>query len=545
LRTKKFRIELAFWAIPIIVLFQQAKWDANPHHDGVILAPAVAVVDGHTPNLDFFSQYGFLIPYIHGIALKIFGGFLLTLRFMTVIEVLLTALFVYLILLKQLDRKLSLSIAIAWAVSFPHLLPFLPWPSVTSTLFMTVACWLILNRSSRSEHKILELYATYCLISLSVLIRPQIVLSLALFILWLIRNHSFRSMAFVRQLIFIFSLPFIFVSFAIHSRLLSSYISQSWLWAGGNYGGIGVTVRGLVELLLFPSISGIVLFGLWGINFSRKRKFFVSYWVIVIWLSLVTMIYFSWTYLDFPYIAIKHPRVLLADLGWNSLNALSFTSLALLLGALIHHIVGIKQTRKISFSGNSLVLYISSLSAIQLYPATDPLHFWWLAPLFLIGAVSNLNKVNERKISINATLCVILTYISLCGVNFMHDYSMTRINYQSRVLAGMRGAPSQVNTTDKTVEAISRLPSAAGVKFDCADGLYAVSSGHYMPNNLAFVNWAPKSGTDTDPEKYIFQCNLPSQTPVPVGYKISWKIPIKSALTGQLTGLENRIITLE
>jgi hypothetical protein len=250
----------------------------NPHHDGVILAPAIAVSEGKTPNLDVFSQYGFLIPYLQSSWIEITSNSLYDLRIFTSLQVLLTAAIFYVAAKKYIGSDLSSLLGCAWLISFPHLLPFIPWPSVTSSLLTVTGIWIISNCNDQQTKSLKLLYISFIIFFLAALIRPQLFLALIPISFCVFKLSATSTRQLVKSLTSLASFPAIVICFTAYHGALIPYLKQSIFWAGGNYIGIGFTARGLIELSLIPVTAGLIYFGiLLGTRF-RKNYFFVIYW---------------------------------------------------------------------------------------------------------------------------------------------------------------------------------------------------------------------------------------------------------------------------
>jgi 4-amino-4-deoxy-L-arabinose transferase-like glycosyltransferase len=57
--------------------------DADPHHDGIMLKPAVDVANGEILFKQMFTQYGALVTFLQALALGIFGKYLIVIRLLT------------------------------------------------------------------------------------------------------------------------------------------------------------------------------------------------------------------------------------------------------------------------------------------------------------------------------------------------------------------------------------------------------------------------------------------------------------------------------
>lgn len=532
----------AVWMVGIGSLIFRSVRDVNPHHDGVVLAPAIAVARGKTPNLDVFSQYGFLIPYIQGIWLKMTTVNLISLRFFTLLQIVITAIILSLILKRRTGGLIATLICVSWAISYPHLLPFLPWPSVTSTLFIVSAIWALSMNEARNTGKTKYIFIAYSFLSLASLIRPQSAISLLLVAFYLITDSNKSISAYFRRAALLFIFPLLIALFTFKVGLLPAYLDQSIFWAGSKYGGLGFSLRGLAELLLVPIVGGLSLLGLRLTLAPSKRFAAVAYWITAASVGILLLTFFSWQYSNYPYFALKHPKVLFSDLGINVLNALSFTSfLTVAAGVFIRASSQIRNL-KMKFDSETLILVVSSLSIFQLYPASDPLHFWYLAPIFVLGTFSAFKGVHCSPKNRKVMVLALSLYIGICSIDFIHYQSIRHVNYQSQILQGMSGSEFEVSYIDKSMTILQSLPENSSIKFDCDDGIYSVATGKYLAKDRNFVNWAPNYDVSDFNFDYIFQCNVVKESSAPEGFYVGKAIPIRLGASGLQNGLENRLL---
>ncbi|MDA9863355.1 hypothetical protein N9C58_00105 [bacterium] len=125
-----------------------SRVDFDPHHDGVMVAAAVAVRDGLMVQKDVFAQYGPVTPLLQGWVLKTGMDPTLGIRLLNIVAIALVAFAV-----ADLGRKMpnfwpiSLSAgrwaSLAWVVVADYFLwvPQLPW---SSTIAAALAAWALL-----------------------------------------------------------------------------------------------------------------------------------------------------------------------------------------------------------------------------------------------------------------------------------------------------------------------------------------------------------------------------------------------------------------
>ena len=535
---------LLLWSVSTWSLFTRASWDVNPHHDGVILAPAIAVSEGKSPNLEVFSQYGFLIPYLQGAWMQITSNSLYDLRVFTVLQVVLTVYIFFVTARKYIGSSLASLFGCAWLVSFPHLLPFIPWPSVTSSLLTVTGIWIISNCNGQRNKSLNLLHISFIVFFLAALIRPQLFLAL-IPISFCVFNLSATSVRqIIKSLAILVSFPAAVICITAYQGVLVPYLNQSIFWAGGKYLGIGFTARGLIELALIPIIGALIYLGvLLGTRF-RKNSLFISYWTFALMLGIALLLFFSWTYKYWPYLAFKHPEVLFAALGWNWINAFSYFVFCWLSFNLLRNFKRYLDQPTFSMSYKSLILIIAGVTVLQLYPASDPLHFWWLIPTFLLGAIVSTDNLARIPNDIRYFYIPIIFFVSVCLINFTNDLNKDRIPYKASILNRMIGLPAEVKYIDASISMIESIPNDSELKFDCADGLYAVVKGAYRPIDRHFVNWSPDLPENTFSYDYVFQCNISPDANLPEGYTLINQVLVRDGEFGIYNGLVNRLIAL-
>lgn len=104
---------LLVFVVTILVVGLFSVMEVDPHHDGIMLKPAVDVANGKMLFRDTFSQYGALTVLVQALAIKIFGGELIVLRFLTTLFYGLIAVLQWLIYSRLLPIWAN---AISWAI---------------------------------------------------------------------------------------------------------------------------------------------------------------------------------------------------------------------------------------------------------------------------------------------------------------------------------------------------------------------------------------------------------------------------------------------
>ena len=136
--------------VAAVVSLPFARLDFDPHHDGVMVAAAVAVRDGLVVQKDVFAQYGPITPLLQGWVLKLGLDPTLGIRLLNVLAIALVAFAIADVGRKMPDFwPISLSAgrwaSLAWLVVADYFLwvPQLPWSSTIEAALTALALLLV------------------------------------------------------------------------------------------------------------------------------------------------------------------------------------------------------------------------------------------------------------------------------------------------------------------------------------------------------------------------------------------------------------------
>jgi hypothetical protein len=133
--------------VTVVVFGPFALLRIDPHHDGIILKPALDVLSGQVPFRDTFSQYGFGLPVLHAAILWLLGPSLAALRAATVVAYAGAATLFMAAWRQFLPRGLAVWAFVVWLCLpwFYHLYPLLAWSSAYALLFQGAALAALLT----------------------------------------------------------------------------------------------------------------------------------------------------------------------------------------------------------------------------------------------------------------------------------------------------------------------------------------------------------------------------------------------------------------
>ena len=487
--------------INFFYFFTHLRLDPNPHHDGIVLAAAVANSEYLVPNRDFFTQYGPVAAEISGLWLRFTSPTLLQLRLFHIGLLVLTGLLMYWFVASRTKVTLGVVICVLWTVTAPfYILPVAtPWPSVILNLILLIT--IILACSTRSaEVSQFSLFAIALLLTLSTFLRLQSIVTLVLMLLVLLIYKNFQSFCFT--LYGFFTGITLSILYFIVTNSFSSWVQDCVVWAFDRY----ATPRSfdkawIVETslwLLFPAISAIWFFLIRTYLSSIRGVFvyliFALLFSFLVFANLVEV-------LDKSYL---NPMYFLQSMAQNWLNWLGYLCSTVLV------LISIRFVKEKQVTAKQLVALIIGLSAlIQLYPAHDAFHLWWITPVLVIALVGVIDKQIITRVRPIVFLSVLTIFASI--VIQIPYLTNPREHFEAPVLAGMLGDEQLVRVVNQSAKILSSVPKDSYVNFDCVDGLYSVLSGNFQAKNANMVSWGKQRVFSNSEIQYRFTCYTTSE----------------------------------
>lgn len=489
----KLSNSVTFFAIFLMAHLVRIPFDPDPHHDGLMYTAAIASSTGLFPHRDFFSQYGPLTSFIHGLWFMAAPNTLLSLKFFNGLLLAISSLLLFRILKDQIGVKLAFLVLLVWSISSPEILPAgLPWPTVVSSLLL-----LFLIYISKTSRIALSKWIVFLLGFVSAITlfarMHNLVIPILVSILCLLTKRCRFLLYF---LLGYFTLLFVAISFLhLHSGLLP-FVEQSIVWpllghAGSTYGAKVLIVNALL-LLQFPFFAA----ALWLVSqLARKHSMF-----LVVFLTILLLAAYLYSR--------RIPEIPVADRSFVKFDYLSAFVAQQSLQMMTFGLIGVCLALQIKDLNNKLQLserqiLASSISfgaLFQLYPSPDVYHVWWIAPVLLAGLPIPSSSIFKRFAQIPILVAVLL-------VNLFHVsqvISLDRSNYQSEVLSGMHG--TNLGADEALIE-IQRIIPPRSADFECNDGLFAANTRGYLANEVLYVNWTKKlNNTESSPALFLVSC---------------------------------------
>jgi hypothetical protein len=502
-----------------------ARLDFDRHHDGYMVAQAIAVHDGFAIQRDAFAQYGPVTPWLQSGALYLPVGPALALRLLTA---LLIAVSVYLMAdlgraspaSWPITRSTSLWAAVTWVALADvwNGVPMLPWASVAVGAFGLGAlyCGAVSLRQAelgRRARAYMAAFASGILCGILPFTRLNVGLGaiavlalMAAFTLW-------RGRGVVREAALwaiggaVLSSSGVFVTLAL-TGAINSYIQQCIMWP------IQWGQRALQEWQTRDSLGRIVLeqsFPValclsalalhWGLrhrtNVSAAMRWMVHGFTVLAGVTIATILGRAAIEAAFAAVSTRSLgglRNALAAVSVDSLNFYLCLTTAVALGALVYFAVRWIGDREFPTSVLPWLLLAGMTVAffLQVVPTYDNRHIWWGSPFGLLLAfavVGRLGAVNRLTGNPLFPSVVFMSIISLiAGTAYL---SIDRVwGGEGTVISGMlvnRELRAAVDAD--TYLLLSTLPSQSPVLFLVPDGDVSVLNGHYRSIDAHFVEW--------------------------------------------------------
>jgi hypothetical protein len=482
----------------ILVYFRVAPLQVDPHHDGVILAAAIAVSEGHPILSGAFSQYGPLPSLIQGFVLWIFNTQLLTLRFLTAVQCLAIGIALYhitIVFTTKISARLAsftwLLASCIWVTEFPGSL--LPWPSILSTL-LSLSAIIALIKSNEYKNSyfaylagILFGFAGFCRIQAFILL-PIVVL------ICLLKFQSKRRILVLSIAGYLSSLIIMF-SYLVSTGSVDDFIQQVIITPLFTYSGVGQGNnynRFQFALYIIEAIGFVILF----ISTKYAIKKIVSKFVVV---GLVTTailgIHGIGNWIATTTIPIRL-KVLIGEPMQNLVISpfyfAAVISIFLIISILLNFRVSDKQ-----FTFPQVVVIVCAVGSLpQLYPQADVMHLWWIAPLLLPCIFLFIEFLQKDLFQMNDSILqvILISGMILGSVSALQFINRPWSEYQLKVLKGTFAQEEKVRSVELFNE-IDRFALPGSTSFDCADGIYSVENGTYLAPDQWFVNWGFDTAT--------------------------------------------------
>lgn len=519
---------LVLFTLEFLYFAYRHTWEVDPHHDGIMYTAAVGVYEGKIPNRDFFAQYGPISPVLQGFWFRFTEPTLWNLKVLTSLGLAIIGVLIYIGVKRRFSAMTAILLSICWVLTGPF---GLPWSSVFSTIFI-LSSLLILNfvlSPRERRHTSISSLIVGLLLAISTYTRIHsiVVFIAVVFGLLILRERRKYFRVTVPLVIGFFSTFAIITILLFKTNALKPYLDQCILWASGAYaGGPKISLSYFTNLGWIPLFGMINLFIIWQIFKSKSSK---SMYVYLILLGSILfygfLLQFSLWQRSGPQ-TLRNLKVLAVTSGEKSTFAFNFTILSFFIILIICGFRNLTNNyTKSKGLGEPIIYFLITLSTLtQLYPFADEYHIAFVVPIILVASVFVIPEKYRQRAPENALQLWAIALIPVLTFNFFVNAKVPRYEFSSKTLSGMYGSWITAKPLDQTMIALER--EVPGIKFNCADGIYAGAGGRYLSVDEKFVTWGPpsKSLEYFDREFLCYADDNVISSYVKSGWKVKFKV---------------------
>jgi len=460
-------------------------------HDGTILPPSLAFLDGYNVNGEAFSQYGPVSAWINSLILLLpFDKPLLTLKIFDLLTLTACVVVTYVIAALHLNRISGFIGCTIWMLSAYYFTPgdwtYLAWPS-TQGLFMLVLLLLItilmLGTNPRLKPSFFAfipglflgaLFFTRWHLATVVLIAYILVIFLAL----KSNSRENKDLASVLKSIVLWSFFWCLVIslYLILTNSFLNFVTQAVLAPSKYYPNQNGNALNLFANY-FSRYASLLTFSLLGFIFlvssgSKKLKS-----------GILPEVFFMFTFC-LAFLNLK---------GDPSIRTSVMYSLFLLGGVLLFRILiewGDSPTQMEPRKLIELLIWlIGVFSLVQIYPTFDVRHGFWAGLLLCVLSIHRFLDYTSSR----GFFPIIVILLSLL-IGMSSDYGQSRprnyIQVQSEnILNGMYVTQEQYDYIKSVDLFYNELPVNKKYIFRCFDGLYSIWNSKFLSADAFWGDW--------------------------------------------------------
>lgn len=487
-----------------VIFYPFARIGLDPHHDGIMLKPALDVLSGQVLYRDTFSQYGPLTTYLQTLALAVHPT-LLSLRVLTVLANAASLFFLFLAWRAVLPRSLSLVASLLFvshAQFFDPMFPLIPWSSVLALFFQSVAILALLRIVAGSANAAWP-WVLGIACACTVLCRQPVGIILTLtvgaiatalhFAGWRACAPATRTLWLKVGLAFGAVSVLILGHLALHGALPACW-EQTILWPRRWAQGYNSVIFWInAKAYIYPREAGVLIVTLL-VGFLpaivRRIRPALPGWVDFTWLVILSGIYLAFAR---PFVA---PSLGFFLGGWNAVILIAIVVQSIL--ALVR-VIRRSPTSSVSldreYYSSAALAGLALGSAAQIYPLPEPNHLYWaLAP-----GLGVLVYFCHRLLRLHPTACSLALLLLLApgvyskyrwGTYTLDQSAVTLVN--PPVLGGLRLPPPFAAALEKSYETIRPLleknPAQPVILYG-HDALYLAWFENRENPSPYYVNW--------------------------------------------------------
>jgi len=481
-------------------LLKSVSWSPNTEADGVMFPQAVNLADGKILFRDIYEQYGVLVPFLQYPMIRIFGEYIIVLRYFGAVVIVLSLVFFYLILRIHHSRKTSFLFTILLLFSQPSWndLSNRSWPGENIVWFNSYGVFFYLiafyglvrpDISNKSKMNNFRIFIVALCIFCGANARVEFVIPLMFVVTWIV----FYSKYDIRiRFLFCLTLSILFL------------IEFSYFYFNGS-------LMGFTEQILEPLISGENTATVAAPLYFYFKVVFIELFVIVMLISLTLYLYRSnfnkllktlIFFMVFVLINFSHLFILEEPSQSNNLYSflylfsskfnLSFVSL-LIFGYLVLLTLfwfsndGILGANKKS-PQQMLYMFFPLTLLPTLHNLGSSYQYMIICPFII--SILYLLKTNVRSFSVHVekindlAFSFVSSFLAMSTILFLIASYNMNYEYTYKVLTGMFERNKQtLDIIETQFEIIDKHVSTRVLSNECGAGLFSVTKSGYIVNS--------------------------------------------------------------
>jgi hypothetical protein len=516
---------VAFGFLTFLLLLPFARLDIDRHHDGYMVAQALAVHQGFTMHSQVFGQYGPVTPWLQSLALFLPVGPVLALR---IANSALIAITVFAMAdmgrvrssTWPITRRVGWWSAVAWFLLADVWvgIPMLPWPPVLASALTVLGVYFLtralalreLGKHLRANFEGVIAGAALGLVPftrLSFGVSSLLVLAVCGALAFILRGRRLERTGWSVLMGVGLSLGAVLLML-LGTGSLDDYVAQAIIWplqwASVGSGGALMMLASIGVEQAFPVVLvliGVLVGSRWvrvapagGRKLKALPLLAVGTGVMVVLWENRTGLVSSWSDSPTGLLSARGWYLLLTAPNWKYLEfflVLASTACVVTVVVLVTQWI---RARRISVSSIPWIglVGLSVASLTMVIPVLDTRHVWWALPCGLLLIFAGLGRAGVLRTPAMNPLVIPMAAILVMAVHSGATYlRVMRVEGPpGSISQGMLISSSARDSIAVSTEFLGReLSGAQQVLFLTVDGDLSVFDGRYRSPDAYFVNW--------------------------------------------------------
>jgi hypothetical protein len=477
---------LGVFLLTLIIYLPFSRLGVDPHHDGIMLTPALVVARGGVIHRDIFSQYGPITAYLQAVFVSIFGPHLLSIRIASATYLSLAIALLYSSWRRIFGEGIALSgylLVISSSYFFVSNSPMHPWSSDVMLFLQALTLYLlVVGHSFQGKKASVLIYMGGFVLGLQFTNRyvSAFLMLIGLTIYYLVlKKRGLGSLWFGVVTSVGAALLLLTLSGSYNEWYFQAIqFPRNWVSDVSGSGG-WLAIRGAIVTRALPG-GALLLIVIFGFNAAaRHKRPFTS-------LQRVSMVLFGSLVLIVTSSNLRIPY-------WNTSDVL-WTFAGVLLIATPWYLLRFQD----QFAGNSTgeaILFIAAAAAsTAIFPISDIRHlFWGLIPSIGPGLMFLKSHIDlKRNQVVLASLSLVLLVPSTLQT-VEETVNMDRVSVANTpILKGMlmdRKYSQFFNERFQMIDEFLVVHPKAPILNICSDGLFAALAPILKFPDPYFVSW--------------------------------------------------------